>query len=207
LIVVLSAYKQIRTQSSGVLSDVDEDNFDRAFKFLRPVIQGGADMGHRLSEDELQRALDFCGNLFNPTSPDEDESARSLLASSDMRNPTMENKRLMDVSAPIINPERIDKISRSASQQLVADMCKSNASDDLTNAQPEQEFSAVDVKMVLDKFNARRVIHSEQGSALNNFEEEPLGSDALVVRLIRGQLGLVRANRSMTDPIESKLSR
>ncbi len=38
LVVVLSAYKQIRAQSENVLSDVGEDNFDRAFNFLRPGI-------------------------------------------------------------------------------------------------------------------------------------------------------------------------
>lgn len=35
-IVVLSAYKQIRSQSADILSDIDEDNYDRAFNFLRP---------------------------------------------------------------------------------------------------------------------------------------------------------------------------
>jgi flavin-dependent dehydrogenase len=36
LLVVLSAYKQIRHQEEPVLSDFDEDNFDRAFAFFRP---------------------------------------------------------------------------------------------------------------------------------------------------------------------------
>ena len=36
LIVVLSAYKQIRSQSENVLADIDEDNFDKAFEFFRP---------------------------------------------------------------------------------------------------------------------------------------------------------------------------
>ena len=36
LVVVLSAYKQMRSQSTDVLSDVGEDNFDKAFSFLRP---------------------------------------------------------------------------------------------------------------------------------------------------------------------------
>jgi hypothetical protein len=36
LVVVLSAYKQIRSQKENVLSDIDEDNFDRAFKCFRP---------------------------------------------------------------------------------------------------------------------------------------------------------------------------
>lgn len=35
-VVVLSAYKQIRSQSVDILSDIDEDNYDRAFSFLRP---------------------------------------------------------------------------------------------------------------------------------------------------------------------------
>lgn len=35
-VVVLSAYKQILAQSTDVLADIDEDNFDRAFGFLRP---------------------------------------------------------------------------------------------------------------------------------------------------------------------------
>ena len=36
LVVVLSAYKQIRAQSSNVLMDVDDENFDKAFAFFRP---------------------------------------------------------------------------------------------------------------------------------------------------------------------------
>lgn len=36
LMVVLSAYRQIRAQEQPVLSDFDEDNFDRAFAFFRP---------------------------------------------------------------------------------------------------------------------------------------------------------------------------
>jgi len=35
-LVVLSAYKQIRAQSLDILTDIDEDNYDRAFQFLRP---------------------------------------------------------------------------------------------------------------------------------------------------------------------------
>lgn len=35
-LVVLSAYKQLRAQNLNILSDVGEDNYDRAFAFLRP---------------------------------------------------------------------------------------------------------------------------------------------------------------------------
>lgn len=60
LVVVLSAYKQMRSQSQDLMSDVSEDNFDKAFDMLRPVIQGTADAGKPLTEDELQKTLDFC---------------------------------------------------------------------------------------------------------------------------------------------------
>jgi hypothetical protein len=36
LLVVLGTYKQIRNQAMPVMSDVDEDNFDRAFDLIRP---------------------------------------------------------------------------------------------------------------------------------------------------------------------------
>ena len=36
LMVVMGAYKQMRAQSEPILSDINEDNFDRAFDFLRP---------------------------------------------------------------------------------------------------------------------------------------------------------------------------
>jgi hypothetical protein len=38
LLVVLGAYKQMRAQSEDVLSDVGENNFDKAFEYLRPGI-------------------------------------------------------------------------------------------------------------------------------------------------------------------------
>ncbi|KAI0702161.1 hypothetical protein C8Q76DRAFT_802448 [Earliella scabrosa] len=52
------------------VADAGETNFDAAFAFPRAVIQGGADMGTRLSEDEVQSALEFGVHLFNPTIPE-----------------------------------------------------------------------------------------------------------------------------------------
>jgi hypothetical protein len=76
----MSVYRQIRNQSEDVLTDLNEDNFDRAFDILRPgaseppfphaagcwilttksVIQGTADVGKELTEDELDKTMDFC---------------------------------------------------------------------------------------------------------------------------------------------------
>lgn len=78
----MGAYKQIRAQSEHVLSDVNEDNFDRAFDLIRPgkysysyspprligpapVIQGTADVNKKLSEDEVHKAMDFMTHVIN----------------------------------------------------------------------------------------------------------------------------------------------
>ncbi|KAJ3809577.1 putative halogenase [Lentinula lateritia] len=70
LLVVLSAYKQIRSQDIAILSDINEDNFDRAFDILRPVIQGTADINKKLSYDEAEKTMDFLKNIFAPTDPE-----------------------------------------------------------------------------------------------------------------------------------------
>lgn len=36
LVVVWAVYRQMKTQNAPILSEIDEDNFDRAFDFLRP---------------------------------------------------------------------------------------------------------------------------------------------------------------------------
>ncbi|KAI0316299.1 hypothetical protein OF83DRAFT_1084353 [Amylostereum chailletii] len=103
LVVVLSAYKQMRSQNADVLSDIDEDNFDRAFKALRPVIQGNADLGPKLSEVEVQRALDFCSELFTPTTPAEHEAVRVRLAGTSLGSPPPVSTQLPRPSSPLDN--------------------------------------------------------------------------------------------------------
>ncbi|KAJ7452594.1 hypothetical protein FB451DRAFT_1523706, partial [Mycena latifolia] len=65
LIVVLSGYKQITAQSDPVLSDIDEGNFDRAFHFIRPVIQGTADIDPGVTEQMDQDAMEFCASALD----------------------------------------------------------------------------------------------------------------------------------------------
>lgn len=67
LLVVLGTYQQIRNQDLSILSDVDEDNFDRAFNLIRPVIQGSADVDSSVTEAELQKTMEFCWHIFGPT--------------------------------------------------------------------------------------------------------------------------------------------
>ncbi|KAF9451401.1 FAD/NAD(P)-binding domain-containing protein [Macrolepiota fuliginosa MF-IS2] len=96
LLVVMSAYKQIRNQSTAVLADVDEVNFDRAFDILRPVIQGTADVGKKLTEDELERTMDFCKDVFAPTDPEMIEAVGARL-----------RPELLAPNAPIMSNEQI----------------------------------------------------------------------------------------------------
>ncbi|KAK7055108.1 hypothetical protein R3P38DRAFT_2845154 [Favolaschia claudopus] len=78
LLTVLGAYKQIRNQQVPVLSDINETNFDRAFDLIRPVIQGTADAG-KLTENELQKAMEFVTHLFVPTDPEMQQSVGTRL--------------------------------------------------------------------------------------------------------------------------------
>ena len=83
---MLSAYRQMTAQRVDILSDVSEDNFDRAFNLLRPglsscvsfdsqsaglwqlvqcaVIQGTADVNKKLTENEVLETMDFLKNVF-----------------------------------------------------------------------------------------------------------------------------------------------
>ncbi|KXN81598.1 Tryptophan 2-halogenase [Leucoagaricus sp. SymC.cos] len=70
MLVVLGAYKQMRSQQIDILSDVGADNFDRAFDLLRPIIQGTADVNKKVTEDEVQDTMDFVKNVFAPTDPE-----------------------------------------------------------------------------------------------------------------------------------------
>lgn len=137
------------------------------------VIQGASDMGARLSETELQKSLDFCVNLFNPTSPE----------AHDRLNRTGEvAKELLDIAAPLVDPiifENTFQVERKDYDDAESDL---EASSDVERAS--------ETKMVLNKINARRVVHSEY--AINNLESEPLGG--YVVRLNKGSLGLTKVS-------------
>ncbi|KAF8448672.1 hypothetical protein L210DRAFT_3522844 [Boletus edulis BED1] len=162
--VVLSAYEQIRATRFDVLNDVDEDGYERAFTSIRPVIQGASDIGRRLSEQELQNALDFCSKFFHPTSPE--QRAHALQCGLP--------DNLFDVSMEPADPKEID-----------VTLGMTGAGVGLWDAEPTQVHS---VRMVMEQANARRVVHREY--LVNNLQAEEI--DGYVVRLQRGSLGLSR---------------
>ncbi|KAF8168995.1 hypothetical protein K438DRAFT_1615682, partial [Mycena galopus ATCC 62051] len=53
-LMTVMGYQQIRNQQVPVLSDIGEDNFDRAFDLIRPVIQGAADGGQTGIESDSE---------------------------------------------------------------------------------------------------------------------------------------------------------
>ncbi|KZP19599.1 FAD/NAD(P)-binding domain-containing protein [Athelia psychrophila] len=205
-VVVLSAYKQICAQKTDVLCDIDEDNYDRAMRCLRPVLQGASDMGARLSENELQKSLDFCVKLFDPTCPEQHER----VAQSGVP------KELMDIHAPIMNPKVLeDALKQQQSMPckpeglatiLDEDMGQLSIGGGGANPQrlapppiartPDRRMKRSDSDaertMVVNKINARKVMHSEY--SLNNLEVEEV--NGLVVRLQRGNLGLMKAKKT-----------
>ncbi|KAF5325854.1 hypothetical protein D9611_000019 [Ephemerocybe angulata] len=182
-VVVLSAYKQIRSQSEDVLADIDEDNYDRAFTLLRPVIQGASDMGARLSENELQKSLDFCVNLFSPTFPDDHERV--------IRSGKV-NKELMDVAAPIVNPSTFESALTPELNPCPGPLNRKKRDSAEESDGDSDVERVVETKMVLDKINARRVVHSEY--SINNLEVEYLEGFAVVLE--RGKLGLRKRDSS-----------
>ncbi|KAF2128241.1 FAD/NAD(P)-binding domain-containing protein [Dothidotthia symphoricarpi CBS 119687] len=66
LLIVLSALKQIREHDQAVLSDWDEEGFERAFAHFRPIIQGTADVHGKLTQEEVSKTVDFCLKAFAP---------------------------------------------------------------------------------------------------------------------------------------------
>ncbi|KAL8667337.1 MAG: hypothetical protein Q9168_007295 [Polycauliona sp. 1 TL-2023] len=82
LLVVLSALKQIREGDEAVLNDFDEEGFDRAFAFFRPIIQGTSDINGKLTQAEVSKTIDFCANAFRPV--DENEKKAVLKKLEDM---------------------------------------------------------------------------------------------------------------------------
>jgi hypothetical protein len=199
LIVVLSAYKQIRAQSEDVLSGVGEDNFDKAFNFLRPgiyhaqrhispthrtffvlVIQGNADLGPRLSESEVQNALDFCASLFNPFNRGVANDLRRHLEGLDddqFSAHGVEKSALMDVTAPLLPTKEVQNIARDPSFLPALENCSA-------------EEAEAEVQRILERINARRLIHREH-SGLHSLEEESLGA-GYRIRLECGRLGLMQ---------------
>lgn len=168
-------------------------------------------MGTRLSEHELQKSLDFCVNLFNPTSPEQHVRVAKSGLSHDF----------LDATAPVMDPTILElalqmgEISlggapgsvrnSSAGLPTISDSDSGCEIEDLQflpppivkrpDRRPKRSDSdaekMAETKMVLKKINARRIVHSE--FTMNNLESEDL--NGFVVRLEKGRLGLMKVRK------------
>ncbi|GFG19494.1 tryptophan 2-halogenase [Aspergillus udagawae] len=83
LMVVLSAYHQMRRQDNSIWSQLGEDNVDEAFERIRIIIQGTADIGASgVSQSHLKETLDFCAQAWNHAEPEEMAKFKQKLGSS-----------------------------------------------------------------------------------------------------------------------------
>ncbi|KIK53525.1 hypothetical protein GYMLUDRAFT_77435 [Collybiopsis luxurians FD-317 M1] len=170
LIVVLSTYRQIRSQSMDVLCDVGEDNFDKAFLRIRPLIHGSADMGPKLSEVEVQQALDFCTNMFS-TTPEMHQEVRRMIKSTSWQ-------QQLELDAP--NSEDPNYALES--------IAKAAHNSSSTTAHDEEE-----TRRVLTNINARKIIFPDH-DGLHSIQEEEM--EGFAVRLTAGNLGLFKVPKA-----------
>ncbi|CEJ60095.1 hypothetical protein PMG11_08681 [Penicillium brasilianum] len=92
LLVVLSALKQIKDQDDPVLTDWDEETFDRAFSFFRPIIQGTVDVKARLTESEISNTINFCCRAFIPVPLEEKEAVLRKMEDLGLNNKDLDPK-------------------------------------------------------------------------------------------------------------------
>ncbi|QRD93406.1 hypothetical protein F9C07_7863 [Aspergillus flavus] len=88
LLVVMSALKQISDREKPVLTDFDEDSFNRAFDFFRPIIQGTADVDKNLTQAEIAQTIEFCVQAFQTASTDEQDAVMTKVAAINSQNGT-----------------------------------------------------------------------------------------------------------------------
>ncbi|KAJ5144415.1 Tryptophan halogenase [Penicillium atrosanguineum] len=99
LVVVMAALKQIRMQEQPILSDIDEEGFDRAFAIFRPIIQGAADRDTALEAkgESITETIDMCLNALNDL---HDIDLQKRLTSVVETNDTAEQKELLEKLSP-----------------------------------------------------------------------------------------------------------
>lgn len=187
LLVVLSAYKQMRKQDQSILSGVDADNFDEAFNAFKPgetisppisplfsliltfypVIQGTADTTSELSQVKLDETINFCANAFDSVHPEDRVKVLDKVATA-IGETTGENQA---------NPP---SLSENEKQSRI---------DALRESLDDEE------KRVLDFIRARRIIKTEETLDIDHFTTNII--DGKAPHLERGKLTLIDAKPPM----------
>ncbi|KAK4447398.1 tryptophan 2-halogenase [Podospora aff. communis PSN243] len=118
LLVVMTALKQIRKGDEPVITDFDEDGFDRAFGFFRPIIQGiaDADVDGKLTQGLVSKSLEFCFHAFENVTPDQRMAVLTKLESvkADPRTETKEDlEKLTEDELAILRTIRARQMMRT----------------------------------------------------------------------------------------------
>ncbi|KAJ7026334.1 hypothetical protein C8F04DRAFT_1268264 [Mycena alexandri] len=121
-------------------------------------------MDKPLSDTELQKSLDFCVNLFNPTSPEQHDRIAGQAEIS---------QSLLDVTAPLVDLIVLEHAFHVEHKPTSAALTPPPTRIRLNN-RDRSACEVAETRMVLNKINARRVIHAEYHDARNNFESEPI---------------------------------
>lgn len=143
------------------------------------MIQGTADVGKKLTEDELQKTMDFCIGWLSLSFPgvfDIDVSTLDIFAPTD---PDMHEAVGARIQPELMLPN----------QPILTDEEISRAVD------PDDE----DAKLVLHRVNARKPVN-EMYKGMSNLRVE--GVNGFVAHLERGRLGLIRENLSQQSETE-----
>lgn len=72
------------------------------------VIQGASDVGKELTEDEVQKAMDFCTNIYAPVDPDQSKIVRERI-----------DPQLLAKDGPILLPDDISNIVGPQDEEVV----------------------------------------------------------------------------------------
>ena len=133
-----------------------------------PVIQGNADLGPRLSEGEVQNALDYCAGLFQPVNH---EGANKLREDLEGHNDPLLLVAVKEIQNIAKNPSLFPAPESGSVQGSAAEM-------------------DVEMQGILEQVNAGRFIHRDH-IGLHSLEEETLGA-GYRIRLECGRLGLMQ---------------
>ena len=187
LLIVLSAYRQIRSQDQNVLGDADANNLDEAFDMFKPsksiypfirsimsetdraiVIQGTSDSTTSIVRADLSKTLDFCANAFHSVQP-EDRAAVLQKMKSAVESPNVNGTR------PSLSNEE---------KEMKVDSFRATLN--------------LEEQRALDFIRARQFMHTESSMHLDSYTTDII--DGLKPHLERGNLTLVKATLEADVP-------
>ncbi|KAF6235574.1 hypothetical protein HO173_006257 [Letharia columbiana] len=174
LLVVLSALKQIRKQDQPILSDCDEDGFETACAHFRPRT---ADVTGKLSQEEINKTVDFCLNAFEYHAPEKHEAVL----------------RRMETAMLANNAEAPAALSTAKTEAQVEE-----------KAIVDPEGLSPDELRILKTIRARQMLRQEDTLSIDSFTSDAINGWLPLVH--RGSLVLRKAGakalRQQTAPLQ-----